>query len=462
MNYITKTAQANPFADITLEAGSYEFYRGQVDINQPLIADTLLFRFNSEAQNLFQWVHPSQSKDYQIAPTMTWKTCKNSAADRELRGVLPQGEPAGLQEDRRARPEHVPGPRRQRHLPEPASAIRSISSAPTTGGARTRRCSTPMRRSASASTGRCEASYQWQRSTVDELYTGVSNLVGNPDGTVPLEKRRVRYQLDSNQNYNYTINLAGNYDFGWMKWKPVFGAYWDGSRQYEVQRTADPEPVPRRPGISTIPRPGTTTPPSPPTELPLGYEFGIDSSDAAYYTAETFEFLQDRLIAVGGLRYSIARSVTVDNPDFGPFGYEQGFVTSITTPQVGVGFKILAGRPPLRLLQRVVPAAGLRPLHERCAERPRQADRRQGNRGRASRPTSWAAASRRPSRSSTSRRRTSCRRLNGAFDPVTGVSTTTTVQIGEAESHGATAEITYSPDEQLPDLRVGHVRQRVT
>ena len=35
--------------------------------------------------------------------------------------------------------------------------------------------------------------------------------------------------------------------------------------------------------------------------------------------------------------------------------------------------------------------------------------------------------------------------LNGTFDPVTGVATTTTVQIGEAESHGATVEITYSP-----------------
>jgi iron complex outermembrane receptor protein len=442
VNYITKTAQPTAFSDITIEAGSYAFYRGEVDINQPLVGDTLLFRFNMEGSNQFQWYHPYQARDYEISPTMTWKTSKNSELTVSYEGFFRRESPQIFKKI------DVLDPNTYQDLgvnviyPNPLPQSFNFLSA--NDWRRTHQEVFDAEETVRIDEHwTLKASYQWQRSTVDELYTGVSNLVGNPDGTVPLEKRRVRYQLDSNQNYNYSLYLAGNYDFGWMKWRPVFGAYWDGSRQYEIQRTASP---------SQYPAPWNLYDPSTwdyntyftPSELPLGYEFGIQSSDAAYYTAETFQFLQDRLIAVGGVRYSIARSLTVDNPDFGPFGYEQGFVTSITTPQFGVGFKITPDvmlyasysesfQPQaFGLFTNDVPSGPAKPIVGKGYEVGIKTDLMNG-------------------RISTTLALFDIKETNlvqsliGAFDPVTGVSTTTTVQIGEAESHGGTAEITWSP-----------------
>jgi iron complex outermembrane receptor protein len=446
VNYITKTAQPNAFADITVEGGSYNFYRGQVDINQPLIGDTLLFRFNSEAQNLFQWVHPSRSRDYEIAPTLTWKTSKNSQLTVSYEGFFRNESPQVFKKI------DVLDPNTYQDLgvnviyPNPLPQSFNFLSA------------NDWRRTHQEVFNAEElvhfgehwtlrASYQWQRSTVDELYTGVSNLVANPNGTVPLQARRIRYQLDSNQNYNYTLNLAGNYDYGWIKWKPVFGAYWDGSRQYEIQRTASP---------SQYGTPWNLYDPSTwnydtyitPAQLPLGYEFGIQSSDAAYYMVNTLELFHDRLIAVGGLRYSIARSLTVDNPDFGPFGYEQGFVTSTTTPQVGLGYKVVPDvllyasysesfQPQaFGLFTNDAPSGPAKPIIGKGTEIGIKTDLMGG-------------------RISTTLALFDIQETNlvqtlvGAFDPVTGVSTTTTVQIGEATSHGGTVEITYSPTDNL-------------
>jgi len=63
VNYITKRAQAKPFASVNLQAGNYDFWRGTIDLNQPLIGDTLLFRFNGAWENALQYITPSKGRE---------------------------------------------------------------------------------------------------------------------------------------------------------------------------------------------------------------------------------------------------------------------------------------------------------------------------------------------------------------------------------------------------------------
>ena len=441
-NYITKTAQPKTFADFTLQGGSYSFYRSQLDINQPLVNDTLLFRINAEYQNLFQWVKPSQSRDYEIAPTLTWNTTKNSALTVSYELFHRRESPQVFKKIDVLDPNTFqdlgvnviyPHP-----LPNSFNFLSNNDWRNTNQEVFNVDEHLKLGENWSA-----RASYQWQASKVDELYTGVSNLVANPDGTVPLERRRVRYQLDSNGNNTYSLEAAAKYDFGYMKWKPVFGIYANNSQQYEIQRTADPSQYPSSWNLYD-PTTWDYNTFFVPSQLPVGYEFQIRSSDYAYYTAQSFELFQDRLILVGGARYSGATNQTVENPVFGPVVDDEEFKTHITTPQFGAGYKI---RPDVMiyssysesfqpqafgLFTNDVPSGPAKPILGKGVQVGVKTDLLGG---RISSTVSFFDI----------RETNLVQTLDGVFNPVTGVATTTTVQIGEARSKGATVEVTLSP-----------------
>jgi iron complex outermembrane receptor protein len=73
VNYITKKPEDRPFVSVNTQYGSYDFARATVDINEPLIANTLLFRFNSAFENGSEWVEGTDSKTKVFAPALTWK-----------------------------------------------------------------------------------------------------------------------------------------------------------------------------------------------------------------------------------------------------------------------------------------------------------------------------------------------------------------------------------------------------
>jgi iron complex outermembrane receptor protein len=72
VNYITKQPEPKRFEKINIQAGSYNFYRGTLDVNEPLIGDTLLFRFNGSVEKSFQFVHPSKEVITVLAPSLKW------------------------------------------------------------------------------------------------------------------------------------------------------------------------------------------------------------------------------------------------------------------------------------------------------------------------------------------------------------------------------------------------------
>jgi len=79
VNFITKTPKDSPFVEITAGLGSYNYARGAVDINKPLIGNTLLFRFNGGWENGLQWEEPGKNTTKIYAPSVAWNITPNLA-----------------------------------------------------------------------------------------------------------------------------------------------------------------------------------------------------------------------------------------------------------------------------------------------------------------------------------------------------------------------------------------------
>lgn len=442
VNYITKTPRANPFADLTVQAGSYNFYRFEADINQPLIKDDLLFRFNGEYQNLFQWIRPYRSRDFELAPTVTWKTSKNSELTVSYEWFRRRESPQNFKKIDVLDPNTFDDLGVNVIYPHPLP--NSFNFLSNRDWRRTDQEMLDLAESVRLGDHWfAKGLFEWTQGRVDELYTGVSNLVANPDGTVPLLARRVRYQLDRNRGHTFQLDLAGDYDFGFMKWKPLFGLHLDSQYQYEIQRTADPSQYPPAWNLYD-PSTWDYNANVPANALPLGYEYGIRSSDQGFYAVQSLTFFQDRLNVIGGVRYSIARSQQEDNPIFGPEGWEPQFRSTTTTPQIGAGYKIVPGlmaygsysesfQPqPFGLFTNDVPSGPAKPLIGKGYEAGVKTELLEG---RLSGTIGLFDIT----------NTNIIQTVQGAFNPVTGVATTSSIQADEAKSRGATVEIFYSP-----------------
>ncbi len=73
VNYISKRPTSVAASSVTVSAGSYDYTRASVDVNQPVVGESVLFRVNAAAENGFQYVEPSKSKTTVVVPTFTWK-----------------------------------------------------------------------------------------------------------------------------------------------------------------------------------------------------------------------------------------------------------------------------------------------------------------------------------------------------------------------------------------------------
>jgi len=73
VNYLTKRADAKPFAILSARIGSYNFRRGTIDLNQPLVTGTLLFRLNAAYENATAYVEPAGGRTAVVAPSVRWR-----------------------------------------------------------------------------------------------------------------------------------------------------------------------------------------------------------------------------------------------------------------------------------------------------------------------------------------------------------------------------------------------------
>src|SRR5687768_12867152 len=84
VNILTKLPQPRRFVAASATVGGYDYYRGTVDLNTPLVGDKLLFRFNAAWQDSgsfrdFGWIH----REF-LAPVFTWNIGPRTRLNVEL------------------------------------------------------------------------------------------------------------------------------------------------------------------------------------------------------------------------------------------------------------------------------------------------------------------------------------------------------------------------------------------
>ena len=86
INIVTKKPEAEPQYSVTGRAGSFDFYRGDIDLNQPLTEDgELLARFIASYQNSDSFRDRFiDSERIQIAPSLRWFPTSRTTVDLEL------------------------------------------------------------------------------------------------------------------------------------------------------------------------------------------------------------------------------------------------------------------------------------------------------------------------------------------------------------------------------------------
>ena len=86
INIVTKKPEAEPQYSVTGRAGSFDFYRGDIDLNQPLTEDgELLARFIASYQNSDSFRDRFiDSERIQVAPSLRWVPTSRTTVDLEL------------------------------------------------------------------------------------------------------------------------------------------------------------------------------------------------------------------------------------------------------------------------------------------------------------------------------------------------------------------------------------------
>jgi outer membrane receptor protein involved in Fe transport len=179
-------------------------------------------------------------------------------------------------------------------------------------------------------------------------------IAANPnaalDGLPAVISRRTRTQVQYGGAYSVQPELTGNYDFSWVKVSPLIGASYDknwetakviggsGSATNPFYRTWDVDPASPTYYINQDPTPIPAS-----TQQTLTTDSVNAFSDTALYGYLTTKFLNDRLIADGGLRYNRSSSQQTQYLTTStaiPQGPEKGFYAEDTTPELGIGFKV--------------------------------------------------------------------------------------------------------------------------
>ncbi len=73
ISYVTKQPLSDPFYKAEFSVGSFDFYRGSLDLSGPLNTDkTVLYRLNLAAQTSDSFIDFFNAQRYVVAPTFTW------------------------------------------------------------------------------------------------------------------------------------------------------------------------------------------------------------------------------------------------------------------------------------------------------------------------------------------------------------------------------------------------------
>ncbi|HEY0969277.1 MAG TPA: TonB-dependent receptor [Opitutaceae bacterium] len=373
VNYISKRPGETASRALNQSVGSYGYLRSSVDLNQPLAGNKVLTRFNGVWENGFEWVDKAESETTVLAPVVTWKVTSKSALTLDYQWFHRRETPAFMRQNVR-----VPVSNASLY-PLPGTPGRALASSDYFGhfaleDNRYNPASAHDYRDSDFENFFAEyatkiagwdvrAVFTWDKAVTRSYHHGYGDVTSNVpyallvgalngdysfrnvmqtlDRLVNVERdgatslRRAQLTERRNQNRTWQIEAAGNYTFGGTNWKPLVGATLQTGAGIIEQRTLPTAQWPTAWNLND--RSTWTDTLFPVSSMPYNSRTAAPIENSGLYTAHMLSFFEERLIAVGGLRWSKAESTTLNHlnstktPDFS---------TTKTTPQLGLGFKV--------------------------------------------------------------------------------------------------------------------------
>jgi iron complex outermembrane receptor protein len=390
VNYITKRPGTKQAATINAQAGTQSFWRTSVDVNQPVIGKSLLFRFNGAWENGFEYITPGEQRTTVLAPVVTWRlydrvsltvdyqwfSRRETPPTAQIKpnievvalpganGLLPTGGVLVKPDNSDAGfLSYYPLPRDFNYLSNNDNRASDFESVNAELAIKI------------TDTWSARANFNWNKRAVKQKLTGFGNVFVTvppsyyPAGaTLPISSanyliaaaafakdvlndpavaaqapqaqlpRRKRLQEQFDTARTSQVELAGNYKLGDTKLKPLFGVFYNESKGLGRQRQSGAAAFPHF-TVWDIKNPSTWdyTTDFDPAALPFSTNSRSVRRNSAGYGVMNASFFQDTLNAVAGLRYNKSTGST-DN-FLNPAGSLAKVSSNKTTPQLGLGWK---------------------------------------------------------------------------------------------------------------------------
>jgi iron complex outermembrane receptor protein len=379
VNYITKRPEKDEFATVGGQIGSYDFWRVTADVNQPLVSDKLLFRFNGVWENGIQYYAPSKQRTWVTDPVFIWNITKRVSLTVDYEWF-----------------HRIETPPAQFKPNMEVPNIKPANTATTTnlydpgflgyypGLSRTSNYSSNTdRRESDFNSLNTEldvkfsdhwtsrTNFTWGQNRESQKLTGLASIslttpAGYPGGATQFAAdilknpniallspsailgRRKRLQEDFGHGEAIQAEVAGKYESSSIKFQPLVGAIFSQNTNWErlrqsvgatgatVATTAPAAPFPS--WDYTNPATIIYNTDFDPSVLPLStFSHSLSDNKAAYAILST-SFFHERLFTVIGARYNRSDSTAYNLLNLAtPVAR---FTAHQTTPQAGIGYKV--------------------------------------------------------------------------------------------------------------------------
>lgn len=345
VNVITKTPKETFEASVDATYGSYDQYRGTVDVTGPVVKDLLYRAVYSYTHDIEYW-KPYDSKQTVFAPQLLWRLNPNATLSVKLAKFHKRETPPVFQK---------PGWGYSNGI-LPTSADPNMSGVDAYGlpddwnsmaysDVRDSRDDSLLAVLDVKATDHwaLRAGYSFDKNTIDMIFSG--NL-GVTNGSY-IQGRRWRGTTYKTISNTFEGQAVGTYKFGGVSLRLLLGAQhnpykfrnWAG----QIANSTNPVFVPASP----LPPWDLRNPSTWNRDIPASFTRDLmttnvtsaitQSTDSAYYGGATFGLFEDRLLLLGGARATTSVSQT-NNLLANTLGQE--FTTKKGTPQFGVLFKI--------------------------------------------------------------------------------------------------------------------------
>jgi len=360
VNYITKRAQEKPFGSVSAQLGSYDYARVQLDVNQPVATGQAFLRFNTAWENLERYVDKTKGDLLVMNPNLTVKVTDNSTLNVDYQWYRRNESPQALMRQSILVPlngfnyfgHYAINDRRYNATSEFDYKNTDLE---------TLTADYVVRHGKDWTT---RVVYDWDKSQQKMKQTGRGDvtilLPASFLATIPTtfqaaslylndklpsdlstlatgsqNVRRMRYEANYTQRRTAQIETAGKVQFGGVTWKPLFGYQRNtGLTQIYQSQLA---PALWAPAWNIFDRKTWIDVDSPVTTWPVNNNTFSNFENLGAYSANQFSLLDDRLLLVGGLRWSKSKARATQALT-GVAG--NSFETKRTTPQLGAGYKL--------------------------------------------------------------------------------------------------------------------------